>query len=111
MIGRPLGLPGSTIGLLGGSFDPPHEGHVHITKQAIKAFNLSKIWWLVSPSNPLKDRKPEKLSKRYEASRKIMQQLNSKQIDANGLKDANGLSQNWGSPSEPVYVGTRGLCP
>ena len=73
MVGRPLGLPGSTIGLLGGSFDPPHEGHVHITKQAMKAFNLSKIWWLVSPSNPLKERKPQEISKRYEASRKIMQ--------------------------------------
>ena len=61
------------VGLLGGSFDPPHEGHVHITKQAIKAFNLSKIWWLVSPSNPLKERKPEDSLKRFKASKKIMQ--------------------------------------
>ena len=73
MVGHPLGVPGLTIGLLGGSFDPPHEGHVHITKQALKAFNLSKIWWLVSPSNPLKDWKPEKVSKRCEACKKIMQ--------------------------------------
>ena len=72
MVVHPLGAPGLTIGLLGGSFDPPHEGHVHITKQAIKAFNLSKIWWLVSPSNPLKDWEPEKISKRFKACRKIM---------------------------------------
>ena len=73
MIGHPLGVPGLTVGLLGGSFDPPHEGHVHITKQAIKAFNLSRIWWLVSPGNPLKEREPQTISKRFKASRKIMQ--------------------------------------
>jgi len=39
----------------------------------MRAFNLSKIWWLVSPSNPLKERKPQEISKRYEASREIMQ--------------------------------------
>ena len=72
LIGHPLGVPGLTVGLLGGSFDPPHEGHVHITKQAIKAFNLSRIWWLVSPGNPLKEREPQTISKRFEASRKIM---------------------------------------
>ena len=72
MTSRPLGLPGLTGGLLGGSFDPPHEGHVHITNQAIKAFGLSKIWWIVSPGNPLKERRPEDISKRVEASRRIM---------------------------------------
>ncbi len=72
LVVHPLGVPGLTIGLLGGSFDPPHEGHVHITKQAIKAFNLSKIWWLVSPGNPLKGWEPEKISKRSKECKKIM---------------------------------------
>jgi len=42
------------VGLLGGSFNPPHKGHVHISKMALKALNLDAIWWLVTPLNPLK---------------------------------------------------------
>ncbi len=42
------------IGLLGGSFNPAHAGHIHISLQAMKRLNLSEIWWLVSPQNPLK---------------------------------------------------------
>ena len=80
MVGRPLGLPGSTIGLLGGSFDPPHDGHVHITKQAMKAFNLSKIWWLVSPKNPLKQIIPSEIDKRNLAAKKIINQNEIMQI-------------------------------
>ena len=69
----PLVLPGLTIGLLGGSFDPPHEGHVHISKMALKIFNLSKLWWLVSPGNPIKDKKPSNISNRLLASKRIME--------------------------------------
>lgn len=42
------------IGLLGGSFNPAHEGHVHISLEALKRARLDEIWWLVSPQNPLK---------------------------------------------------------
>ena len=42
------------IGLLGGSFNPAHEGHLHISLQAIKRLALDELWWLVSPQNPLK---------------------------------------------------------
>lgn len=42
------------IGLLGGSFNPAHAGHVHISLEALKRLNLDEIWWLVSPQNPLK---------------------------------------------------------
>ncbi|MBN8543848.1 MAG: nicotinate (nicotinamide) nucleotide adenylyltransferase [Alphaproteobacteria bacterium] len=42
------------IGLLGGSFNPAHEGHLHITLEAIKRLGLDEVWWLVSPHNPLK---------------------------------------------------------
>ena len=68
----PLVLPGLTIGLLGGSFDPPHEGHIHISKTAIKIFNLSKLWWLVSPGNPIKDKTPSNINNRLLASKRIM---------------------------------------
>ena len=43
------------IGLLGGSFNPAHRGHRHISLQAIKALGLDEVWWLVSPGNPLKE--------------------------------------------------------
>ena len=42
------------IGLLGGSFNPAHEGHLHISLEAMKRLKLDAVWWLVSPQNPLK---------------------------------------------------------
>ncbi|MCG8542979.1 MAG: nicotinate-nucleotide adenylyltransferase [Alphaproteobacteria bacterium] len=42
------------IGLLGGSFNPAHQGHVHISMQALRRLGLDDVWWLVSPQNPLK---------------------------------------------------------
>jgi nicotinate-nucleotide adenylyltransferase len=47
---------GRRIGLLGGSFNPAHAGHRHISLQALKVLGLQEIWWLVSPQNPLKPR-------------------------------------------------------
>ena len=46
-----------TIGLLGGSFNPAHAGHAHLSKEALKRLQLDAVWWLVSPRNPLKNRK------------------------------------------------------
>ena len=43
------------IGLLGGSFNPAHRGHRHVSLAAIAALGLDELWWLVSPGNPLKD--------------------------------------------------------
>ncbi len=47
---------GTRVGLLGGSFNPAHAGHLHISREAIKRLELDEIWWLVSPQNPLKAR-------------------------------------------------------
>jgi nicotinate-nucleotide adenylyltransferase len=47
-------LPGRRIGLLGGSFNPAHGGHLHISRLALQLLGLDEIWWLVSPQNPLK---------------------------------------------------------
>jgi nicotinate-nucleotide adenylyltransferase len=63
---------GMTVGLLGGSFDPPHAGHVHITREALKRFGLDRVWWLVSPGNPLKSRGPAAMADRLAAARAIM---------------------------------------
>ncbi|WP_435139095.1 nicotinate-nucleotide adenylyltransferase [Pseudopelagicola sp. nBUS_19] len=64
---------GQVVGLLGGSFDPPHRGHVHITREAFKFFNFDRIWWLVSPGNPLKPHGPASLERRVNASTTKMQ--------------------------------------
>lgn len=45
---------GGRIGLLGGSFNPAHEGHLYISREALKRLRLDAVWWLVSPQNPLK---------------------------------------------------------
>jgi nicotinate-nucleotide adenylyltransferase len=45
------------IGLFGGSFDPPHEGHVLVSRVALTRLGLDRLWWLVTPGNPLKDAK------------------------------------------------------
>lgn len=50
----PDAAPGARIGLLGGSFNPAHEGHLHISQHAIELLALDQVWWLVSPQNPLK---------------------------------------------------------
>ncbi|MEO1019848.1 MAG: nicotinate-nucleotide adenylyltransferase [Pseudomonadota bacterium] len=44
------------VGLLGGSFNPAHEGHRHISLEALRSLDLDQVWWLVSPQNPLKAR-------------------------------------------------------
>lgn len=64
---------GRVVGLLGGSFDPPHAGHAHITREALKRFGLDAVWWLVSPGNPLKAEGPAPLARRMAAARAIMQ--------------------------------------
>ncbi|NOC47541.1 nicotinate-nucleotide adenylyltransferase [Ruegeria sp. HKCCD7559] len=71
--GIPYARPGQVVGLFGGSFDPPHQGHVHVTLQAKKAFGLDRVWWLVSPGNPLKERGPAPMDKRMAAARNVMQ--------------------------------------
>ncbi|MDX2287677.1 MAG: nicotinate-nucleotide adenylyltransferase [Hyphomicrobiaceae bacterium] len=43
------------IGVMGGSFDPPHEGHLTVAETALRRLRLDRLWWLVSPGNPLKD--------------------------------------------------------
>jgi len=60
------------IGLFGGSFDPPHRGHIEVSLVALRALHLDQVWWLVSPQNPLKPNAPSAdLSRRIAAARKL----------------------------------------
>lgn len=63
---------GQRIGLLGGSFDPPHLGHVHISQRALRRIGLDRVWWLVSPGNPLKERGPADIDHRVAAARRLI---------------------------------------
>lgn len=51
----PLAGDGARIGLFGGSFNPPHAGHLNLCDLALKKLELDQIWWVVTPGNPLKD--------------------------------------------------------
>ncbi|WP_439122624.1 nicotinate-nucleotide adenylyltransferase [Marivita sp.] len=68
--------PGMRVGLLGGSFDPAHEGHVHLTRVAMRRFGLDKVIWLVSPGNPLKTRGPAPLDDRIAHAQQIIRDPN-----------------------------------
>ncbi len=68
----PYTMPGQTIGLLGGSFNPPHAAHRLISEVALKRLALDKVWWIVSPGNPLKKRIPTPpLAERVQLARTV----------------------------------------
>lgn len=72
---HPLNSPrwkNARIGLLGGSFNPPHHGHLHITLAAMKGLHLDAVWWLVSPQNPIKPFKPSPLEERMQLCQELV---------------------------------------
>jgi nicotinate-nucleotide adenylyltransferase len=61
---------GMRIGLFGGSFNPAHEGHAHVAETAMRRLGLDKVWWLVTPQNPLKNaRETAPLAERMKSAR------------------------------------------
>ena len=84
----PLYTNGMRIGLLGGSFNPPHVAHRAISLFAIKRLKLDRVWWLVTPGNPLKDQGGlHDLNERGEAARKM---ANDPRIDVSCLESVIG---------------------
>jgi nicotinate-nucleotide adenylyltransferase len=63
--------PGLRVGLFGGSFDPPHEGHLHAARVAMRRLGLDRVWWLVSPQNPLKNRTAGDFLRRVEGVKSL----------------------------------------
>lgn len=50
----PLIQPGQRIGVMGGTFNPPHDGHALVSRTALRRLGLDQLWWVVTPGNPLK---------------------------------------------------------
>ena len=59
------------IGILGGTFDPAHMGHIKISKEAKKKFNLNEIFWIITKKNPFKKKSFFSLKKRINHAKKI----------------------------------------
>jgi nicotinate-nucleotide adenylyltransferase len=69
----PRHASGLRIGLFGGSFNPPHAGHRLVTLTALRRLKLDRVWWIVTPGNPLKDtRQLSPLDERMAAARRLM---------------------------------------
>ena len=80
----PPHAPGMRIGLFGGTFDPPHEAHLAATLLALKRLKLDRIWWLVTPGNPLKNTNGlASLPERIAAARAL---THHPRIDVTGLE-------------------------
>ena len=80
----PPHAPGMRIGLFGGTFDPPHQAHLSASLLALKRLKLDRVWWLVTPGNPLKDTHDlAPLAKRIAAARAL---IHHPRIDVTGLE-------------------------
>ena len=85
------------VGLLGGSFDPPHKGHLFISLEAKKLLQLDEIWWLVTPQNPHKILKPATYRERLNNCKKITQNypINIKEIEKKILSNYSYKTINY----------------
>lgn len=89
----PAAAPGLRIGLFGGSFNPPHEGHRLVALQCLRRLRLDRIWVLVSPGNPLKDPgELAPLAERVAATRAVMRHP---RIEVTDFEAARGFRYSW----------------
>jgi nicotinate-nucleotide adenylyltransferase len=70
-----MGKLKNAIGIFGGSFDPPHRGHLKIAKICLNKFNFKKIYWIVSKKNPFKKKPLFSLKTRIEKSKNLVKKL------------------------------------
>ena len=83
-VSLPPHAPGMRIGLFGGTFDPPHEAHLGACLIAMKRLDLDRVWWLVTPGNPLKNtRGLAPLGERVRAARAL---THHPRIDVTGVE-------------------------
>ncbi|MDB2414985.1 nicotinate (nicotinamide) nucleotide adenylyltransferase [Rickettsiales bacterium] len=86
------------IGLLGGSFNPAHDGHLYISQKAIELLGLDEVWWLVSPQNPLKSTEQmAPFAQRYEGAKDILKKYDN--IIASDFEMVNQTNKTYDSLS------------
>lgn len=84
---------GLRVGLLGGSFNPPHLGHLHVAQTALERLRLDRLWVLVTPGNPLKERAGlPSLARRIAAARRLM---DDPRITVTAFEAAFGSPYTW----------------
>lgn len=89
----PPSAPGMRIGLFGGSFNPPHEGHRLVSRECLRRLALDAVWWLVTPGNPLKDHSElAPLESRVKAARAL---LHPPLERVTGFEAAHGFTYTW----------------
>ena len=81
------------IGILGGTFDPPHRGHFYISKIALRKLKLNKILWVITKKNPLKNNPHLKIKERIKLSKKITKK--NKKITVKYFDDKIGSSSTF----------------
>jgi nicotinate-nucleotide adenylyltransferase len=92
------------IGLFGGSFNPPHAAHRAVTLLALKRLRLDRVWWLVTPGNPLKDtRALPPIEKRIEAARTL---AHHPRIAVSGIEAVIGTQYSY-----DTIMALRDMCP
>ena len=74
------------VGILGGTFNPPHEGHLFISNYALKRLDLGEIWWIVTKKNPLK-KNQKSFQKRFENVKNFLINKNIKIIEISNSKN------------------------
>ena len=73
-------LKSTKIGILGGSFDPAHKGHLKISKIALKKIKLKKIYWIVTKKNPFKEKTFFSLKDRIDKAKKISSKIKNIEV-------------------------------
>jgi nicotinate-nucleotide adenylyltransferase len=93
VIRLPPYAPGMKIGLFGGTFDPPHQAHLGACLLAMKRLDLDRVWWLVTPGNPLKDtRGLAPLEQRIAAAKELARHPS---VDVTGLEAELGVRYSY----------------
>jgi len=75
-----LNLKKNKIGILGGSFDPAHKGHLAISKEAVKRFKLKKVIWAITKKNPFKKKSSLDLANRIKICKKILKKIKTIEV-------------------------------
>ncbi len=75
-----MNLKKNKIGILGGSFDPAHKGHLAISKEAVKRFKLKKVIWAITKKNPFKKKSSLDLANRIKICKKILKRIKTIEV-------------------------------